>query len=168
MKVLGAILAGGKAQRFGSDKAHAVKDGKRLIDWVAEALTAQCDEMVVCGRKEAGFTCIPDQPIPDLGPLGGLCAALNHAQFHGYSHVLSVGVDVPNLPHDLIAKLDGQGAAIVDNQPVVGLWPSGLGHDLKGFLADNRRALYGFAEVVEARHITLEPPLMNVNHPKDL
>ncbi|MEO1731587.1 MAG: molybdenum cofactor guanylyltransferase [Pseudomonadota bacterium] len=168
MKTLGAILAGGSARRFGSDKAHALKDGKQLLDWVADSMTAQCNGVVVCGREEAGFACLPDRPQAGIGPLGGLLAALEHAGAEGYTHVLSAGVDVPNLPDDLVARLAGEGAAIIESQPVVGLWPASLATELRAFLAQDRRALYGFAEYVCARRITLDHTLMNVNHPEDL
>eukprot|EP00611_Tribonema_gayanum_P009759 TRINITY_DN19634_c0_g1_i1.p3 TRINITY_DN19634_c0_g1~~TRINITY_DN19634_c0_g1_i1.p3 ORF type:complete len:108 (-),score=11.69 TRINITY_DN19634_c0_g1_i1:38-361(-) len=72
---LGAILAGGQARRFGSDKAQALYEGARLIDRVAAALAAQCEAVVVCGREEAGFACIPDWPESGLGPLGGRAPA---------------------------------------------------------------------------------------------
>ncbi|MEL7317801.1 MAG: molybdenum cofactor guanylyltransferase [Pseudomonadota bacterium] len=165
---MGAILAGGEARRFGRDKARAEWNGKPLFDWVAEALTAQCEAMVVCGREEVGFQCLSDQPEPGLGPLGGLYAALCHASEHSFSHVLSAGVDAPNLPHTLLQELAGEGAAIVESQPVVGLWPSDLANTLATYLAQDRRALYGFAERVEARRVTLNPPLLNINRPKDL
>ncbi|HSF13587.1 MAG TPA: NTP transferase domain-containing protein, partial [Erythrobacter sp.] len=51
-KLLGAILAGGQARRFGSDKAQALYQGARLIDRVASALAAQCESVIVCGREE--------------------------------------------------------------------------------------------------------------------
>ncbi|MEM7701209.1 MAG: molybdenum cofactor guanylyltransferase [Pseudomonadota bacterium] len=168
MRILGAILAGGEARRFGSDKARAEWNGKPLMDWVAEALEAQCEKVVVCGRVEEGFSCLSDQPEPGLGPLGGLYAALCHASENGFSHVLSAGVDAPNLPHDLVKTLDGKGAAIVESQPVAGLWPAEHHLLLAAFLAEDRRALYGFAERVKARRIALDPPLLNINRPKDL
>nr|WP_234036287.1 molybdenum cofactor guanylyltransferase [Porphyrobacter sp. YT40] len=168
MKLLGAILAGGQARRFGSDKAQALYQGVRLIDRVAAALAAQCESVVVCGREEAGFACIPDWPEAGLGPLGGLAAALRHAEAGGFSHVLSAGVDVPDLPHDLAAMLAGEGAAIVESQPVVGLWPVEAGAALAAFLASGGRSLYRFADHVAARRVELAAPLMNVNRPKDL
>ena len=76
MRVLGAIIAGGKARRFGSDKAHALFAGERMIDRVAKALKAQTQELIICGREETGFSCIPDRPQEDMGPLGGINAAL--------------------------------------------------------------------------------------------
>lgn len=166
--ILGAILAGGQARRFGSDKAQALYEGARLIDRVASALAAQCDAVVVCGRDETGFTCIADWPQAGLGPLGGLAAALRHGAAGGYSHVLSAGVDAPDLPHDLAALLAGKGAAIVEIQPVVGLWPVLALPALEAFLGGGGRSLYRFADAINARRIDLPAPLMNVNRPEDL
>jgi molybdopterin-guanine dinucleotide biosynthesis protein A len=166
--ILGAILAGGQARRFGSDKAQALYDGARLIDRVAAALAAQCGAVVVCGREEPEFACIPDWPEAGLGPLGGLAAALRHAQAKGFTYVLSAGVDAPDLPHDLAATLKGEGAAIVESQPVVGLWPAAAAPTLADFMAGGGRSLYRFADHVGARRIDLPRPLMNVNRPEDL
>lgn len=166
--LLGAILAGGQARRFGSDKAHALYHGARLIDRVAAALLAQSAGLIVCGREEPGFRCIPDWPEADLGPLGGLAAALRHAGEQGFSCVLSAGVDAPDLPHDLAASLAGEGAAIVESQPVVGLWPASAGSALEAFLAEGGRSLYRFADHIGGRRIELSAPLMNVNRPEDL
>ena len=190
--LLGAILAGGQARRFGADKAHAIYRDQRLIDQVAAALQAQCERMIVCGRSEPGFTAIPDAPRPDLGPLGGLNAALAYAARHGFAYVLSAGVDAPDLPHDMARLLarsscdtgpktgpktdTAPGApatittrpAILASQPVLGLWPAKLAPELDRFLADGGRALYRFAEAVHARQIALEAPLLNINTPADL
>jgi molybdopterin-guanine dinucleotide biosynthesis protein A len=166
--LLGAILAGGQARRFGSDKAQALFEGARLIDRVAAALAAQCDRVIVCGRREPGFACIADWPEAGLGPLGGLAAALRHGEADGFAHVLSAGVDAPDLPHDLAASLAGQGAAILDSQPVVGLWPIAAFPALEVFLNGGGRSLYRFADAISARRIDLPRPLMNVNRPEDL
>lgn len=167
-KLLGTILAGGQARRFGSDKAQALFEGTRLIDRVAAALAAQCDAVIVCGREEPGFICIPDWPETGLGPLGGLAGALRHAEATGFTHVLAAGVDAPDLPHDLAAILAGEGAAIVESQPVVGLWPVAASPALEAFMAEGGRSLYRFADHIGARRIELPAPLMNVNRPEDL
>jgi molybdenum cofactor guanylyltransferase len=168
LKLLGAILAGGQARRFGSDKAHARIGGERLIDIVARTLGMQCDGLVVCGREETGFECIPDSPNPGLGPLGGLNAALQHAEQAGFDAVLSCGCDVPNLPSDLALQLGRKAAAFVDTQPVIGLWPVGLAPICRTFLGDGGRALYAFAERVGAVGVRVEPGLRNINRPGDL
>ena len=174
MHILGAILAGGKARRFGSDKAQAMVDGARLIDRVARALEPQCASVIVCGREEAAFTCIADRPAADMGPLGGLNAALAYAVEHGFDAVLSAPCDVPELPQDLCLQLaDSLGqtpdhASFVQDQPVVGLWPTSLSATLDQYVSDGGRALYGFADVVGARGIQLRNPLANINRPEDL
>ncbi len=166
--ILGAILAGGQSRRFGSDKAYAEMDGVRLIDRVADALGGQTTALIICGREEPGFGCVPDAPMAGMGPLGGLNAALGFAEANGFSHVLTAGVDVPNLPADLAQQLGGDGAAIAESQPVVGLWPVSLAADLSEFLEGGGRALYGFADAVGARRVAVEPALMNVNRLEDL
>ncbi|MEL7190249.1 MAG: molybdenum cofactor guanylyltransferase [Pseudomonadota bacterium] len=165
---MGAILAGGQARRFGSDKAQAKWDGIRLIDRVADALGAQTTALIVCGRDEPGFGCIPDKPAKGMGPLGGLFAALTFAEDNGFAYVLSAGVDVPNLPDNLIAQLAGESTAIAASQPVVGLWPVLVAPDLADFIDEGGRALYGFADKVGARRVEIDPPLINVNRPEDL
>ena len=168
MRILGAILAGGKARRFGSDKAHALYGGERLIDRVANALNAQCDALIMCGREETGFACIPDLPGPDMGPLGGLNAALHHGRDYGFDMVLAAPCDIPNLPHDLASQLAGEGAALVSGQPVVGMWPSALADELARFMQGDRLAVMAFADLVGARRVELDQPLGNVNRPEDL
>jgi molybdopterin-guanine dinucleotide biosynthesis protein A len=103
-----------------------------------------------------------------LGPLGGLNAALHHAAANGFDAVLSAGCDIPNLPSNLAEQLQGEGAAIVQSQPVVGLWPVSLAAPLDAYISEGGRALYGFAERVGARQVAIDPPLMNVNRPEDL
>jgi molybdopterin-guanine dinucleotide biosynthesis protein A len=103
-----------------------------------------------------------------LGPLGGLNAALHHAAANGFDAVLSAGCDIPNLPSNLAEELQGEGAAIVQSQPVVGLWSVSLAAPLDAYISEGGRALYGFAERVGARQVAIDPPLMNVNRPEDL
>jgi molybdopterin-guanine dinucleotide biosynthesis protein A len=62
----------------------------------------------------------------------------------------------------------GEGAAIVESQPVVGLWPIEALAALETFLAGGGRSLYRFADHIGARRIELARPLMNVNRPEDL
>lgn len=168
MRILGAILAGGQAQRFGSDKAHALWQGERLIDRVAAALGPQCEALVVCGRDEPGFVSLPDRPGPGLGPLGGLNAALHHAHAHGFDAVLASACDIPDIPPDLLARLQGEGAAIIADQPVVGLWPASLAPVLDEMLAGDACAIYRFADRAGARLVSIEPGLGNINRPEDL
>lgn len=167
MRTLGAVLAGGRASRFGSDKALAPYQGKPLILWATEALAAECDAVVICGRALADHACTPDQPEPDLGPLGGVAGALHYAQAHGFDQVLTAPCDAPHLPAHLLTLL-GDAPALAAETPVVGLWPVALAEDLDRFLAtDARRSIRDWARRVGARAVPL-PPIANVNTPADL
>lgn len=170
MKLLGAILAGGQSRRFGSDKAAAMLEGRALIDHVADALRAQCDALVVCGREYGGVTSLPDRPRPDLGPLGGLCAALRYGLDQGFDAVLSAPCDVPDLPSGLGERLGRKGgAAFVSTLPVVGFWPCELAPGLDAHLrhADDR-SMRAWARVADARSVVLPIAPSNINTPEDL
>ncbi len=173
-KILGAILAGGQSRRFGSDKALAVYAGQSLIDHVIVALRPQCDALVVCGRASdslapTGIAGIPDRPAPLLGPLGGLNAALNYAQLHGFSHVLSAGCDTPQLPPDLLLQLTGPQPAFVRDLPIVGLWPVELADALDQHLATSGdRSIGRWARSVGAVPVGLAEAVPNINAPGDL
>lgn len=172
MTVLGAILAGGQATRFGSDKAMAVLDGRTLIAHAAAALRPVTDTVIVCGRapEPEGLAAIPDWPMPGLGPLGGLCAALCYAARHGYGAVLSIGCDTPFLPPALIARLcAADGARFLQQAPIIGYWPATLADALSQHLAqDGDRAVYRWASSVGAVAIDAGGDLPNINRLADL
>lgn len=172
--ILGAILAGGQSRRFGSDKALATYAGQSLIEHVICALRPQCAALIVCGRSIASvaafdITAIPDRPAPDLGPLGGLNAALQYAQSHGFTHVLSAGCDTPVLPHGLLLQLTAQHPSFVRDMPIVGLWPVSLAVVLDRHLASGGdRSIGRWARTVGAEAVELGQTIPNINTPADL
>ena len=168
MRLLGAILAGGRSLRFGSDKASALLDGRPLIAHVADALAAQCDATVVAGRDWAGLIRVDDVPMPGLGPLGGLAGALAYASAYGFDAVLSSGCDLPRLPRDIAARL-GVPDALLADQPTVGCWQAAHAEALARLVAtDARRSIRGWADAIGARWVRTDRPLANVNRPEDL
>ena len=168
MSVLGAILAGGRSSRFGSDKALAVLDGQPLIEIVASSLSAQCDALVIVGRQHTGYHCISDRPGPDMGPLAGLAGALAYAADAGFDQVLSLGADTLGIPTELRATLEPAPAYVV-NQPIIGLWPVAALALLDAILAsDERHSMRHFVERLGARGIAFERPPSNINTPADL
>lgn len=170
MRVLGAVLAGGRSSRFGSDKAAALIDGRPMLDWVIDALAPQVDEILVCGREMADRGWVSDHPAPDLGPLGGLNAALRFAAANGFDAVLSVPCDTPRLPADLRDQLGEPGdGVVVRDLPVIGLWPSRLAASLDDFIAGGgSRAMGAWAAHAGARRAALSNLPANVNRPEDL
>lgn len=167
MKVLGAILAGGASTRFGSDKALAQFAGRSLIEHVIEGLVPQVETLVICGRDWPPYQRIDDLPAAGLGPLGGLCAALAHAQAHGFDAVLCVPCDTLGLPADLTTRLS-PGPAVALGQRIIGLWPASLAPWLLARLAGGSgRSLRGWVTACDAREIDCGS-LHNINHRDDL
>jgi molybdopterin-guanine dinucleotide biosynthesis protein A len=120
--ILGAVIAGGAARRFGSDKALALLGGKRLIDHAADAIRPHVDALVVCGRKLEGWTSLPDLPRHGLGPLGGIAAALAYAEARGFTSVLTIGCDMPNVPDELLENLTALLPSYCSDAPILGHW----------------------------------------------
>ena len=168
-RLLGAVLAGGRSSRFGSDKAEALWQGKPLIQHAIDALRPMVDDLVLCGRAYGDIGAIADRPSAGLGPLGGLNAALHHADAHGFAAVLCAGCDTPLLPAALLERLRASGGpAYVGRLPVIGYWPARLAGPLDMFLSEQRKhAIRAWADAVGAEAVDW-PGLANINEPKDI
>ena len=175
LMILGAIIAGGASSRFGSDKALALLDGRPLIAHAAAALEPFVATIVVCGREWGGLLSLADQPLPGLGPLGGIAAALRHAEPAGYTHVLTIGCDMPRVPPALIADLIEHAPAYCGDAPILGCWRADaagtLAARLDGHVSGTKTAALSirrWADVVGATTLPAPAPLFNVNTPADL
>lgn len=168
MRILGAVVAGGRSSRFGTDKALALIDGTSMIERAIAALRPQTDALVVCGREWSGLETLPDRPLGGLGPLAGLNAALHHAQERGYDAVLAIPLDVHPLPPDMVERLSGEGPAVFEEQHAIGFWPATFSTALDAYLADGRRSIRGWIEVAGARRETEPVSMRNINRPEDL
>ena len=107
--VIGAIIAGGRSVRFGSDKALAVVGGVRVVDRVAAALRGVCADIVLIANNEdlaveIGLPWRADR-YPDLGPLAGIDAALAWAAERGAPGIIAAACDMPFLPAGMLALL---------------------------------------------------------------
>lgn len=168
MKILGAILAGGNARRFGSDKAEAIIDGKSMMAHVAARLAPQVHDIIICGRTWEGLTFVPDRPATGLGPLGGLAAALHYAASNGFDAVLSTGCDLPDLPLDLIEMLL-PAPAVIKGQPLLGLWNSTLSGTIDEHLSTtDDLSIAAWIRKIGARQIEISRAVSNINTPGDL
>lgn len=172
MTLLGVVLAGGAARRFGSDKALAQWRGRTLIDHSADALRPFVGRIVVAGRHgdALGMEGVADWPRGGLGPLGGLCGALRMAGAGGYRGVLSIACDMPSVPKEVIAELAASnGATYLDQAPVLGFWSSELAEGLATFLSQSDdRSIVAWARRVSARSLHGVGDIANINRLGDL
>jgi len=170
--ILGAILAGGRSRRFGTDKAAAEWRGQSLLSHAAQTLAPHCDLVVVSGgrREGTGYATIADWPRNDLGPLGGISGALRHARREHFSRVLTIACDTPVVPASLFTRLLGAGgSAYLRDMPVLGCWPAVLADELAIRLErSSDRSITAWADHVAALPIDLGQALPNVNHREDL
>jgi len=169
MTILGAILAGGEARRFGSDKARTLLHGRALIDHVATALGPHVDAIVTCGRAYGDLAVLTDLPHEGLGPLGGIAAALDHADRHGFDRVLTLPCDTPLIEPALLEALRAcDTPAIVAGCPVIGIWPARLAGQLIGRLStEDDRSIMAWARSVGARRLDVAAP-PNINRVTEL
>ncbi len=161
--VLGAVLAGGRSSRFGTDKAAATWNGRSLADHARAVIGQHVDAVVVIGPAA-----IADLPEPGLGPLGGIAGALDHAATQGYGSVLTIGCDMPRVPAELLHALLRRAPAYCSDTPVLGHWPAALGAHLLARLTQGDRSVIGWARAIGAVPIASPTPLANINTPEDL
>lgn len=105
----GAVLAGGRSSRFGSDKARYVYRGKTLLTWALESLSGADERFVIAHHPyELDLPIYPDL-VPGGGPLSGLHAALTYA---ARDWVALAGCDLPFLTPAYWSLLWGQRAGV--------------------------------------------------------
>ncbi|HKL70065.1 molybdenum cofactor guanylyltransferase MobA [Salibaculum sp.] len=182
---LGVILAGGRGTRMGGrDKAMVRLGGETLLQRAVDRLAPQVAALAVNAnsRLATDLTQLADGITGHAGPLAGILAALDWAAAMGARHVVTVPVDVPFFPCDLVPRLLLAGeshpvglaiAAAEDGlHPTFGLWPVDLRPDLSAALENGVRKVtdwtgeYGAAQ---AHFPATEPSsFLNVNRPEDL
>ncbi|MPY66326.1 molybdenum cofactor guanylyltransferase [Deinococcus sp. SDU3-2] len=186
LDLVGALTAGGRSRRFGTDKALARLEGRTLLEHVAASLEDCRVRLLVAppGRYPLpGWLPVPDTR-PDEGPLGALEAALLAAERHvGPGWVAFAGVDLPRLTPAYWALLAGARApgarsvltldAAGRAQPLGALYHTALLPHVSALLDAGERRLRLAARdpvTVPYKAITWVSPqaLHNVNTPADL
>jgi len=108
-----AILAGGRAKRFGGINKGALEiGGAAIVDRQLAALRSITSTVFVVGAPDPlwsarGLRVVPDE-IADAGPLGGIYTALLHSPSE---RTLVVGCDMPFLAADVLERLVSVDAA---------------------------------------------------------
>jgi molybdopterin-guanine dinucleotide biosynthesis protein A len=186
----GVILAGGQASRYGGKpKGLERVHGERVIDRVAKVLGSVADSLLIIANDPDAPSWLPgvrteSDVLPGIGSLGGIHAALVHAQ----TAVIVVAWDMPFVPEGLLAELRalGEDADVVapeSGSSRRGLEPLCAYYSLaciapieRSIDADDRRVI-GFFDQVRVARLGIESVtkygdpdrlFMNVNSPDEL
>lgn len=172
------ILAGGAGRRIGGGKPDVLLAGRPLWRHVADRVGPQVAVLAVNGPVPAADHPQVADTRPGLGPLSGILAAMLWARERGAMRVLSVAVDTPFLPPDLVTRLAGASAPVVMARTIDGthgttaLWDVALADDLDAYLQDGGRKVTAWARGHDIAYVdfpeTTPPAFFNVNTPEDL
>ncbi|MBB3656931.1 molybdopterin-guanine dinucleotide biosynthesis protein A [Rhizobium sp. BK650] len=185
----GVVLAGGRSSRMGRDKAAVTLGGRSLLSHVLSRLEPQVRQIAVNADAADGHNLpvISDRIPGKAGPMAGIHAAMVYGAGLPATHVVTVSVDCPFFPADLVGRL----AAAIDHpeqiaiaasegrsHPVFGLWPTALAGDLEEWMkTDDKRRVRDFllrhdvTEVPFPLHPTrasVLDPFFNINTSDDL
>ena len=146
------LLAGGTGERMGGGKPFADVGGRPLWRWMADGLAdAGLDVTVSVGSDPYDTTpyrCVID-PIPELGPLGGIAAVAG-------TDLTVWTVDVPDWT---VEELDVLGRSDMDAvrfliddahqpQPLLAHWPASATEQVPAYLGAGGRAVLPFLDRV--------------------
>ena len=184
--VAGAVLAGGRSRRMGSDKGLLRIGSRRLIDVVLETIRRLFPEVLVVANDPTayeglGVPIVPDR-IPEIGPLGGIHAALcaSHAP-----HTFCVACDMPLVNPAVVAHLcrlaPGYDAIVPEwdagCEPLHAVYAQSCLPHVERMIRENRLRVDALFSAVRVRRVAadelrpLDPLLqsfMNVNTPDEL
>ena len=174
------VLVGGKSSRFGSDKLLAEVKRKPLVSYPINALrevfgdrvavVGECDERV---RKLADHSV--DDPYPGMGPVGGICAALENIK--GDLFVCAgdmVAVDAFTIQSLVEASVSQPDSAIyiADDgrvHPTFGLYRSSCRDAFKAAVLNHDLKLTKLIEEIGCQRIKVRTQnIRNINRPEDL
>ena len=190
--VVGVLLAGGRSRRMGGgDKCLRALGRETILARIVARARPQVDTLILNAVGDAArfaaysLPVVPDVIVGHAGPLAGVLTGMEWAARHApqWPWIATFPTDAPFMPEDLVARLRkavaDEGARLAcaasggRTHPVVGLWPVGLGPELRRAMEaeemrkiDRWTARYPLARV----DFAAEPidPFFNVNHPEDL
>ncbi|MDH3424699.1 MAG: molybdenum cofactor guanylyltransferase, partial [Gemmatimonadota bacterium] len=182
VRLLGAVLAGGRSRRFGRDKTAESIRGAPMIERAVDALASCCADVVVVSSREdtpvGPWRTIPDDR-PDLGPLAGIETALAEAARFGCGAVFVLAADLPLVQSgtvaDVVAELgEGRAAAAAregdpDFEPLCAVYRTDCLDDVAALLDGGESAARALLERVGGARAPVDPrTLVNVNTEADL
>ena len=154
--ITGFILAGGKSQRMGTDKATLPWKHSTLIEHMVARLRAVARPVRIVGRGD-----LPDRH-PNRGPVEGIATALAAT---ATENNLIVAMDLPFLDKAFLhyfanrlraASTDLLACDVGEKVPLCLGIRSGLLPDIDGYLISGKRSLQGWVQTVKHTTISAE------------
>lgn len=183
-EVYGLVLAGGKSQRMGRDKALLDRGGQTQLAYMVELLGRQVDDVFVSTSAELASDAERSQyPLiidryKGLGPIAGILSAIRE---HPEADWLVVACDLPNVDDEtienLLAQRDGDQyftayASSYDAlpEPLCALYHAGCADTIQAYIDDGvhcPRKILIRSETLLLQQLHAAS-LDNVNTPADL
>lgn len=185
------LLAGGQGRRIGGKKPAVIYRGRSLLDWSCDIMSAipitaerkfisvgSHKDLIIKDSLSGSFNPIADIE-PNQGPLGGIISALESPHSHGAEWLLTLPVDMPNLPLDLCSKLASahrpgcriiRAASAERSFPTIALMATDLTTELRTYINQGGRKIFDFQNrFVVIERVFLSPSeSLNVNSLEDL
>lgn len=183
MTMIGVILAGGRSERMGEDKALLPFRGKLLVEPAISVLQSILGRVIIstnynlAEKLHIAFQnveiCVDE--TEDLGPLGGIATVLRKYE----NNLVCLPSDAPFVTEPLVTSMIEQYIPPVSaikhskSQQWDGLfsvWNKAVLPELETYLNTGSRSVKGFLDQVHAHPIYWDSlnQLKNVNSPKDL
>ena len=187
--ILGAVLAGGKSQRFGEDKSQVMLEGKLLIDYILSEISSEFREILVVSNNKIDFKnsekiSIIEDFKKGLGPLGGVLSAMKWVKENNknYEWVSTFPADTPFFKKEILQKfykeIEIEKSRLffiksnMTRHNIFGLWSIDLLDKLEEDLNKGDRKVELWANSVGVKVIDMDfkniDPFFNINTKQDL
>ncbi|MGB1361178.1 MAG: molybdenum cofactor guanylyltransferase MobA [Alphaproteobacteria bacterium] len=183
-KISCVLMAGGKSSRMGTDKSWVNVAKEPMINRVINIITPQVDEIIINTNStddrynKLGFNVHSDSITDFAGPLAGVLTGLENCK---NDIVLSIPVDCPLLPDDLVSRMldkmnDDTDVVVASSNsrthPVIALWKKDLKDNLSQSLKNDIRKVDMFTKELNCNIVDFDDykydVFMNVNTQDDL
>ncbi|MBW8331435.1 MAG: molybdenum cofactor guanylyltransferase [Prolixibacteraceae bacterium] len=180
--ISGFILAGGKSNRMGTDKALLLVQEETLLIRIKNLIGPFCKTVEISGYKsdysDFNIKMIPDL-YPGIGPVSGLISTLKHSSTEWN---LLVSVDTPFINKELIQSLItqiGEFDCIIPEhdggmEPLIGLYNRKILPQLEEVINQGDYKLQRLVAKLNTRYLDCRPLIQkyprlffNINRPED-
>ena len=188
-KILGAVLAGGKSQRFGEDKSQVQLGNQLLIDYVLAEIIDAFNEIIIVSNNLIKFNQSEKVSLikdfkKNLGPLGGVLSAMKWIKENNkdYQWVSTFPADTPffkkQILEDFLKKIKPEESKLFfiksnnTRHNIFGLWSVDLIDKLEKDLENGDRKVENWANSVGVKIVNMNfeknDPFFNINTKEDL